>query len=186
MSRFDIRDLPLQGLKRVERHRAGDARGFLSRLFCADELAEAGWSKPIVQINHTYTALRGTVRGLHFQRPPRAEMKLVNCIRGEIWDVIVDLRPDSPTYLRWHAEPLSADNLHAVLIPEGCAHGFQALSNDVELLYGHSAAYAPNAEGGINARDPRLAIPWPIEITEISTRDDAFPFIDAMFTGVLL
>ena len=88
--------------------------------------------------------------------------------------------------VRWHAEPLSADNLHAVLIPEGCAHGFQALSNDVELLYGHSAAYAPNAEGGINARDPRLAIPWPIEITEISTRDDAFPFIDAMFTGVLL
>ena len=119
MSRFTISDLSLAGLKLITRQRLGDSRGFLSRLFCAEELAAAGWVKPVAQINHTYTAIRGTLRGMHFQRPPHAEMKLVSCLRGEVWDVAVDVRPGSPTFLCWHAERLSANNGQALLIPEG-------------------------------------------------------------------
>lgn len=191
MSRFTVHDLPLAGLKLpglklVERQRLGDHRGFLSRLFCAEELAEAGWSKPIAQINHTMTARKGTVRGLHFQHPPHAEMKLVSCIRGEVWDVAVDLRADSPSFLAWHAEILSAENGKALLIPEGFAHGFQALTADAELLYCHSAAYAPEAEGGLSPVDPALAIAWPLEISEMSERDLAHPLIGTGFVGVRL
>lgn len=186
MNRFTITDLALAGLKRVERQRLGDSRGFLSRLFCAEELAAAGWIKPIAQINHTYTARQGTVRGMHYQRPPLAEMKLVSCIRGEVWDVAIDLRADSPTILRWHAERLSAENRCALLIPEGFAHGFQALTEDVELLYCHSEVYVAQAEGGLNPRDPRLAIAWPLPITDLSPRDAAHPLIDTNFSGIKL
>ena len=157
MSRFILTDLPLHGLKLVERQRLGDARGFLSRLFCAEELAIAGWIKPVAQVNHTFTARRGTVRGMHFQRPPHAEMKLVSCIRGEVWDVAVDVRAGSPTFMRWHAERLSADNGRALLIPEGFAHGFQTLTDGVELLYCHSAAYAAEAEAGLSMIQPCIS-----------------------------
>ena len=186
MNRFAVSDLPLEGLKLIERQRIGDSRGFLSRLFCAEELAAAGWVKPIVQINHTHTSLLGTVRGMHFQRPPHAEMKLVNCIRGEVWDVAVDLRTDSPTLLHWHAERLSADSGRALLIPEGFAHGFQALTDDVELLYCHSAAYNSSADAGLNPLDARLAITWPLAISELSARDAAHPLIETGFEGVRL
>ncbi len=186
MSRFEIADLPLAGLKRVERRPLADARGFLARLFCAGELAAAGWTGPVAQINHTLTVSRGTLRGLHYQRPPHAEMKLVSCLRGEVWDVAVDLRPDSPTYLRWHAERLSADNHRALLIPEGFAHGFQALTDGVELLYCHSMPYAPDAEAGLNALDPRLAITWPLAVAERSARDGGLPDTDESFAGVRL
>lgn len=178
MSRFTVSNLPLAGLKLVERQRIGDSRGFLSRLFCAEELAAAGWAKPIAQINHTYTAMRGTVRGMHFQRPPHTEMKLVSCIRGEIWDVAVDVRAGSPTFLHWHAERLSADSGRALLIPEGFAHGFQTLTDDAELLYCHSAAYNAGAEAGLNPLDERLAITWPLPISELSARDAAHPLIE--------
>lgn len=171
MNRFRINDLRIPGLKLIQRTLIGDQRGFLCRLFCAEELALAGWTKPIAQINHTLTAKQGTVRGMHFQHPPHAEMKLVSCLRGKVFDVAVDIRPDSPTYLHWHAEELSADNHKALLIPEGFAHGFQALTNNVELLYCHSAPYVPEAEGGLNALDPKLAIAWPLEISEMSERD---------------
>jgi dTDP-4-dehydrorhamnose 3,5-epimerase len=178
MSRFDITDLPLPGLKLIQRKPLGDARGFLARLFCADELSTAGWQQPIVQINHTYTARRGAVRGMHYQQPPHAEMKLVTCLRGGIWDVAVDLRAASLTFLHWHAEILSAENHRALLIPEGFAHGFQALTDDVQLLYCHSAAYQPEYERGLNALDPRLEIDWPLTITELSQRDSKHPHID--------
>lgn len=184
MSRFAVTDMPLAGLKLVARQRLGDSRGFLSRLFCADELAAAGWVKPIAQINHTYTAKRGTVRGMHFQRPPHAEMKLVSCIRGEVWDVAVDVRAGSPTFLQWHAERLSAENGRALLIPEGFAHGFQTLSDDAELLYCHSAAYVAQAEGGLNPTDPRLGIAWPLAITELSARDAGHLPVGDTFHGV--
>ncbi|MDM7947594.1 MAG: dTDP-4-dehydrorhamnose 3,5-epimerase [Oceanibaculum nanhaiense] len=186
MGRFTVHDLPLAGLKLVERQRLGDHRGFLARLFCAEELAEAGWLSPIAQINHTMTAHKGTVRGLHFQHPPQAERKLVSCIRGEVWDVAVDLRADSPSFLAWHAERLSAENGRALLIPEGFAHGFQALTDEAELLYCHSAAYAPGAEAGLNPVDPVLAIAWPLEIAEMSERDRAHPLIGTGFVGVRL
>ena len=186
MSRFTVTDLPLAGLKRIERQRLGDSRGFLSRLFCAQELAVAGWQKPIAQINHTHTAKCGTVRGMHYQQPPHAEMKLVTCIQGEVWDVAVDLRAGSPTFLQWHAELLSADNQRAMLIPEGFAHGFQTLSDHVALLYSHTAPHNSAAEAALNAQDPRLAIQWPINITELSARDTNHPLIDAQFIGVSL
>jgi dTDP-4-dehydrorhamnose 3,5-epimerase len=184
MSRFTVDDLPFAGLRAVTRQRIGDSRGFLSRIFCADELKAAGWERPIAQINHTFTARRGTVRGMHFQRPPEAEMKLVTCLKGEVWDVAVDLRTGSPTFLQWHAERLSAENGRALLLPEGFAHGFQALTDDVELLYCHSAAYVPAAEGGLNPRDARLAIEWPLPISEMSNRDTRHPVLDEEFAGV--
>jgi len=184
MSRFAVDDMPLAGLKRLTRQRIGDQRGFLSRLFCADELAGAGWHRPIAQINHTLTAVRGTVRGMHFQRPPHAEMKLVSCIRGEVWDVAVDLREGSATFLRWHAERLSADNGHALLIPEGFAHGFQALTDDVELLYCHSMPHEPAAEGGLHPMDPALSIAWPLPAANLSPRDGQHKLMDANFRGM--
>lgn len=186
MSRFTVTDTPLPGLRCVQRQRLGDSRGFLSRLFCADELQRAGWPGGIAQINHTYTAQRGTVRGMHFQRPPHAEAKLVSCVCGEVWDVAIDLRVGSPTYQQWHAQRLSADNQCALLIPQGFAHGFQSLSDDAELLYCHSVAYAPEAEEGLNPLDPMLGIAWPLPIVEMSVRDKSHPFISDSFEGIQL
>ncbi|OWW21305.1 dTDP-4-dehydrorhamnose 3,5-epimerase [Noviherbaspirillum denitrificans] len=184
MSRFLVTETPLAGLRLIQRQQFSDSRGFLSRLFCADALLAAGWDKPIVQINHTCTLRQGTVRGMHYQLPPHAEMKLVTCLRGEIWDVALDLRAGSPTFLQWHAERLSADNHCSLLIPEGFAHGFQALSDDVELLYCHSAAYAPDAERGLHALDERLAIDWPLPVCELSEKDAAQSRVDGKFDGV--
>jgi dTDP-4-dehydrorhamnose 3,5-epimerase len=184
MSRLSIADLPLAGLKLAERQCMGDHRGFLTRLFCADALAAVGWSKSVAQINHTYTAKQGTVRGMHFQHAPYAEMKLVSCIRGEVFDVAVDVRLGSPTFLHWHAERLSAANRCALLIPEGFAHGFQALTDDVELLYCHSASHAPASEGGLRPTDPHLGVSWPLAISELSARDAGQPLIGIDFEGV--
>ena len=186
MSRFTICDTPIADLKIVERQQLGDSRGFLSRLFCADELAAAGWHKPIAQINQTFTQKQGTIRGLHFQNAPYAEMKLVTCLCGAILDVAVDLRTGSPTFLQWHAEELSAANHRALLIPVGFAHGFQTLCDDCELLYLHSRAYTPEAEAGLNPKDPMLTIPWPLAITELSARDAQHPMLDHQFKGLTL
>jgi len=164
----------------------GDERGFVSRIFCAEELAQFGWRKPIAQINHSRTHKKGTVRGLHFQYPPHAEMKLVSAIRGELWDVAVDLREGSATYLQWHAETLSAENNRAMLIPAGFAHGFQALTDEVEILYCHSVAYHKEAEGGLNPSDAKLDIKWPLAISAMSLRDQHHPFIDDKFSGLAL
>jgi dTDP-4-dehydrorhamnose 3,5-epimerase len=186
LNQLTVTELKLAGVKLIERRHIGDARGFLSRLFCAEELSAAGWNKPIVQINHSHSARRGTVRGMHFQYPPHAEMKLVSCIRGEVWDVAVDVRAGSKNFLRWQAECLSADNKRALLIPEGFAHGFQSLSDNVELLYCHSAAYTATAESGLNVKDPTLAISWPLQIIGLSLNDSQYPMLDERFAGVKL
>jgi dTDP-4-dehydrorhamnose 3,5-epimerase len=186
MRRFDITALPLLGLQRLARKRQGDDRGFLARLFCAQELAGAGWTQAIAQINHTHTAVRGTVRGMHYQNPPFAESKLISCLQGSIWDVAVDVRAGSPTFLHWHAETLSADNGFAMLIPQGFAHGFQTLTDDVELLYCHSAPYAPQYEAALNALDDSLAIAWPLPVLERSARDQSHPAVTPEFKGVVL
>jgi dTDP-4-dehydrorhamnose 3,5-epimerase len=178
MSSLTIVATDLAGLQVIHRSQIGDHRGFLSRVFCSSELVAAGWRKPVAQINHTLTQRKSTVRGMHFQRGAHAEMKLVSCLRGAIWDVAVDLRAGSPTFLRWHAEELSADNRRALLIPEGFAHGFQALTDDCELLYVHSAAYAPDAEVGLHPQDPRLAIAWPLPIGQLSPRDASHPMLN--------
>jgi dTDP-4-dehydrorhamnose 3,5-epimerase len=184
-SRFTLTRLPLAGLFRVERQRHEDSRGSFERLFCAEELIAGGWTQPVAQVNYTRTQRRGTVRGLHFQRPPYAEKKLVRCLRGEIWDVAVDLRADSSTFLQWHAETLNERN-GALLIPEGFAHGFQALTDDVELLYCHSMAYEAQAEDGLRAQDPRLNIAWPLPITEQSERDTLHRLLSPEFSGLAL
>ncbi|MDS7594761.1 dTDP-4-dehydrorhamnose 3,5-epimerase [Agrobacterium tumefaciens] len=186
MSRFSLTTCPIDGLMLIDRGQIGDSRGFLSRVFCSDELSAAGWHKPIAQINHTRTERRGTLRGMHFQTPPHAELKLVSCIRGEVWDVAVDLRTNSPTFLHWHAEHLSAENRRAFLIPEGFAHGFQVLSDGAELLYCHSEPYTPQAEAGVHPQDPKLGISWPLPIAEISERDNQRPALTPSFTGVRL
>jgi dTDP-4-dehydrorhamnose 3,5-epimerase len=184
MKRFTIFDTPIADLKIIERQKLGDSRGFLSRLFCAKELSAAGWRKPIAQINQTITKKQGTIRGMHFQHPPYAEIKLVTCLRGAIWDVAVDIRAGSPTFLQWHAEELSDANQRAMLITEGFAHGFQTLSNECELIYLHSMAYTQEAETGLNPKDPMLSITWPRAITELSARDALHPMLDHRFRGV--
>lgn len=186
MSRFDFIQTSLSGLKLVQRKALEDHRGFLSRLYCIKEFSEAGINKPIAQINHTLTRKKGAVRGLHFQHPPHAETKLVGCLKGEIWDVAVDLRKDSPTFLQWHGEILSADNRKSLLIPEGYAHGFQALTEDCELIYLHTTAYCPEAEGALNVADPKLKITWPLPIGDLSDRDRSHALIDQNFQGLVL
>lgn len=186
MSRFDFIPTPLPGLKLVQRKAIEDPRGFLSRFYCIEEFAEAGINQSIAQINHTLTRKKGAIRGLHFQHPPYAETKLVSCLRGEIWDVAVDLRHDSPTILHWHGEILSAENRKSLLIPEGYAHGFQALTEDCELMYLHTMSYHSEAEGALNIADPRLNIAWPLPISDISERDSNHPFICSDFQGIIL
>lgn len=183
-ARFDLVPTALAGVVVVRRKPLGDARGFLERVYCVDELAELFGARRIAQINRTRTEARGTVRGLHFQHPPHAEAKLVSCLAGEVWDVAVDLRCDSPTFLQWHAERLSAENHTSLFIPEGCAHGFQTLTDGCELLYLHSRAYASCAEGGVPAEDPRLGIKWPLPVAGLSPRDAAHTPLDERFTGI--
>ena len=181
--RFDIERTQLEGIVILRRKRMGDGRGWLERLFCSEELKEAGWVWPVAQMNRTLTAKKGTMRGMHYQRPPHEEAKLVTCLRGEVFDVAVDLRAGSPTYGKWHGEHLSNGNASSLLIPPGFAHGFQTLTDDVEMLYVHSAAYAPQAEGGVQADDPALGIEWPLEIAERSERDRSFPGFKSLKEG---
>lgn len=186
MVRFDFTPTPLAGLIVVQRKAIEDHRGFLSRFYCADEFREIGLNQPIAQINHTLTRNKGAVRGLHFQYPPYAETKLVSCLQGEIFDVAVDLRNDSPTFLHWHGAVLSAKNRQSLLIPEGFAHGFQALSEDCELIYLHTTAYHPESEGALNVTDPKLGIAWPLAIAEISEKDCKHKLIGQDFQGITL
>ncbi|HEV7306875.1 dTDP-4-dehydrorhamnose 3,5-epimerase family protein [Ensifer sp.] len=179
MSRFELISTPIAGLTVVERQRRGDDRGFFSRFFCRDALADFGTGGTIAQINHTLTQAAGTIRGLHFQRPPHDEAKFVSCLSGAVFDVAVDLRPGSPTYLHWHGEVLSAHNGRSMMIPGGFAHGFQTLEDDCELIYLHDKPYAPDAEGGLNPLDPGLAIAWPLPIAQMSERDQALPVLTA-------
>lgn len=185
-ARFDILETPLAGLVVLTRKPAADARGFFERTFCAVELEPLLGQKTVVQINRSMTTIRGAVRGMHFQHPPFAEMKLVTCLRGRVFDVAVDVRQNSSTKLRWQAEVLSEDNHKTLVIPEGFAHGFQTLSDHCELLYLHTALYAPDKEWALNPKDPALAIAWPEPITQTSPRDMAHPFVGDDFQGVAL
>jgi dTDP-4-dehydrorhamnose 3,5-epimerase len=184
MSRFVVENTSIEGLQIIQRQPIGDARGYLERLFCVEELTILIDSRRVMQINHTLTANAGTIRGMHFQYPPHAEMKLVSCLRGEVFDVAVDLRKDSPTFLQWHAEVLSEDNHRTFCIPEGFAHGFQTLKEDCELIYLHTAAYAPKAESALNALDPMLKIAWPMPTTELASRDQNHSMITSNFSGL--
>lgn len=184
-SRFEILATPISELNVIRRNPIGDSRGYLERLFCDQALAELLDVKSVKQINHTVNIRAGTIRGMHYQPPPDAEIKFVTCLRGEVFDVAVDLRRNSPTFLHWHGEILSADNHKTLVIPEGFAHGFQTLSDRCEMLYFHTAAYQSTNEGALNAFDARLGISWPMEITEMSDRDRGHPMLTPEFNGIV-
>jgi dTDP-4-dehydrorhamnose 3,5-epimerase len=186
MSHFLLEKTPIDGLKVIHRQRIRDERGYLERMFCAEELKLIIGQSSIVQINHTLTKKAGTVRGMHFQYPPHAEMKFVSCLRGEVFDVAVDLRKGSPTFLHWYGKILSDENQRTFCLHEGFAHGFQTLTEDCELIYLHTAAYAPDAEAGLDALDPRLAIGWPLPVLERSERDQQHAMLTPEFSGLSL
>jgi dTDP-4-dehydrorhamnose 3,5-epimerase len=186
MNRFNVTNTSIPGVKLIGRARLGDQRGFFERVFCDQEMSNVLGGRSVVQINRTFTVREGAVRGLHFQHPPHAEMKIVTCLKGEIFDVSVDLRRGSPSFLQWHAEKLRARDNNMLVVPEGFAHGFQALTSDCELMYLHTAHFEPTAEDGLNALDPTLAINWPLAISDLSDRDKNQPLIDASFLGLAL
>lgn len=166
---------PLPDLFTVHPRAHADERGRFVRVFCADAFAVVRPGLCFVQVNLSTTRRRGTVRGLHWQRAPHADAKLVRCVRGAVWDVAVDLRPRSPTFGRWHAVTLRDEDETAVLIPEGFAHGFQSLTDDAVLLYQHTAAWTPASEAGLRHDDPALAIAWPLPVDTLSARDRSHP-----------
>ena len=165
------------GVAVIETSSHRDERGHFYRAFCHHELASILGDRTIQQINISHTKNIGALRGIHFQRAPHEEMKFVRCIKGKVWDVVVDLRQDSKTYLLWLALELSETNYKMFVIPEGCAHGFQALEAESELLYLHTAVYSPTSEGGLRFDEPRIAISWPLPVTDISNRDKSFSFL---------
>lgn len=163
-----------------------DNRGAFSRLFCTRELHAIIGQRSIVQINHSMTRSVGAVRGLHFQNPPHAEMKIVRCIKGRVFDVAVDLRQGSPSFLKWAAAELTQESKQAFVIPEGCAHGFQVLEPDSELLYLHTEFYTPDVEGAVRFDDPKIGINWPLVPTDLSARDLSHPYLNEDFKGIVL
>lgn len=181
---MNILPTAIEGLFEIRTTPVKDARGRFTRLFCEQELAPIRHDMHFAQINFSETHDAGTVRGMHYQKPPAAEAKLIRCVRGRVFDVAVDLRAGSTTFLHWHGLELSEDNDRAIFIPEGFAHGFQALTSGVQLLYMHTAPWTPDCEGGLRHDDPRLAIAWPRKVTSISTRDQGYAMIDDSFAGM--
>lgn len=179
-----ILDTPMAGVKRVVLNPYSDSRGTFTRWFCEQELMSALDGRHIAQANHSHTEQIGTVRGLHYQVPPHSEMKLVRCIRGKVYDVVVDLRRNSDTFLRWHSFELSDQSPEMLVIPEGFAHGFQVLEAGSELLYLHTAVYAPDSESGLRFDDPVLGINWPMPPEGVSDRDRSHSFITKSFAGI--
>lgn len=177
---------PISGVFVLKSNPVSDNRGSFARMFCSEELSEILGTRQIAQINLSKTTSPGTVRGMHCQMPPRAEMKMVSCVKGRVWDVAVDLRSESKTFLQWFAQELSPDNLETMVIPEGCAHGFQSLEPVCELLYLHTAHYDPRSEKGFLPTDPQLNIRWPLPITMLSDRDRNHPPLQADFGGIRL
>ena len=175
---------PIAGVRLATSRVIGDARGQFARLFDLDLLGAVHGARPIVQINHSVTRQPGTVRGMHYQSAPALEAKWVRCLRGRVLDVAIDLRQGSPTFLQHFAVELSPAGAAALFIPEGCAHGFQVLEPDSELLYLHTAPYAPHHEAGLRCDDPALGIAWPLPIIGLSPRDAAHPLITADFEGI--
>lgn len=181
-----LRSTAIPGLTIIESQRISDGRGSFSRLYCERELAPVLGGAPVVQINHSVTNRIGTIRGLHFQHPPAAEIKIVRCIRGEVFDVAVDLRAGSTTFLQWFGINLGGDGDRALAIPAGFAHGFQVLQPGSELLYLHSAHYTPELEDGLRYNEPRIGIEWPLDVAELSDRDHSHALLPGDFPGISL
>lgn len=162
---------PIEGVWVIYLKKLGDDRGFFARAWCAQEFAEHGITATLSQANLSYSKSAGTIRGMHYQREPHSEMKAVRCVRGRLFDVVVDLRRDSRTYKQWFGVELNSENRLMLISPEGCAHGFQTLEDDTEAFYLVSAAYAGRSEAGVRWNDPAFNIAWPRLVTEISDKD---------------
>lgn len=168
----------IDGLYTIEINMFKDIRGDFGRLFCAEEFKEIGLEKNIVNVNYSKTIHKGDVRGMHYQKSPYEEVKIVKCIRGSIYDVAIDMRESSPTYLQHFSITLSEDNNKMLYIPEGFAHGFQALSDNAEIIYFNTQFYNPQSEGGVNAKDQKINIQWPLQINEQSQKDKDIKFLN--------
>ena len=174
----------LKGSYVIEVNAFSDDRGWFARTYCKKEFSTIGHTGEWVQMNHSFTKQKGTIRGMHYQLPPFTEIKLVRCITGAVYDVIIDLRKESATFLQWFGVELSAQNKKMIYIPEGFAHGFQALSDDCELIYHHSQFYTPDAEGGIKYNDTKVKVYWPLPVTNISERDNRHELLNDNFKGI--
>jgi dTDP-4-dehydrorhamnose 3,5-epimerase len=172
-----IHPTPLEGAALIELKRLEDDRGFFARTFCRQEFVDAGLEPAVEQCNMSFNHHAGTLRGFHYQLAPDAEAKTIRCVRGSIYDVIVDLRPGSPTYLQHFGVELSAENRLALFVPKNFAHSFVTLTADVETMYQVSTAYTPGAERGLRWNDPRLGVEWPVAVEHISDKDAAWPLL---------
>ena len=179
-------ETPLKGLYLIQLKILKDDRGFFARTFCKEQFSTIGFDKEFVQFNHSFNTLKGTIRGMHYQKPPFAETKLIRCVQGSVYDVAVDLRKDSPTYLQSFGAELSAENMTCILIPEGFAHGFQTLEDNTALIYHHTSYYTPNTEGGVRFDDTALNIHWQLPPVNISPKDLLYPLINQNFKAISL
>lgn len=175
--------LPLPGAFLIDLEPRGDERGFFARVFCEKEFSAHGLETKFLQINNSVSALPGTLRGMHYQLPESAEVKLVRCVRGALFDVMVDLRPHSPAFKKWFGLELSADNRRMVYVPRGFAHGFITMEPQTEVFYLASAFYDPKAERGVRYDDPAIGIQWPFSVAEISKKDSQWPDLNEKFHG---
>jgi dTDP-4-dehydrorhamnose 3,5-epimerase len=182
--RMKFFEIPLAGAYVIELEPFLDERGLFVRTFCQREFSKIGFHKQIVQINHSETRHRSAIRGMHYQLPPACEIKIIRCVQGKVFDVMVDIRAGSPTFMQWHGVELSNDNLRMVYIPVGFAHGFQALTDNAKLIYHHSECYSPEYERGLRFNDPAVAINWPLPAGAISLKDQSYPLIDNNFKGI--
>jgi dTDP-4-dehydrorhamnose 3,5-epimerase len=169
----------IKGVYLIEIKRLEDERGFFGRAWCRDELVQQGLDNRIAQVNVGFSPKAGTLRGMHYQRAPHAEVKLVRCTLGAVYDVALDLRPESPTFRKWFAVELNAENRLSLYIPEGCAHGYQTLAADSEIYYFTSALYAPDHATGVRFDDPAFGIEWPLPVSLISDGDRYWPDFEA-------
>ncbi len=172
---------PLSGAFLVELEPIRDERGLFARTFCKNEFAEIGHTKEFAQFNYSVSLQKGTLRGMHFQVPPSAEIKLLRCVRGSVFDVIVDIRKESPTFLKWFGAELSAENMLSMYVPEGFAHGFLTLTENAQLIYHHTEFYAPQDYRGIRWNDPSVGIEWPEQPTNLTEKDQNLPLIEEEF-----
>ena len=175
---------PLFGAYLIDLEKRGDKRGFFARFFCEKEFKNAGLEHRFVQVNNSLTATKGTLRGMHYQIPPASEVKVVRCIKGALFDVIVDLRPDSPTFKKWFGAELTEENRTMMYVPRGFAHGLVTLQDDTEVLYLVSSFYAAENERGVRYNDPSIAIEWPFQIRETSEKDRSWPDLNYEFHGL--
>lgn len=176
----------LKGCYIIQPRIVEDSRGWFSRTYSKEDFMQIGLGQNWLQINHSFTYIKGSLRGMHYQLPPFAETKLVRCIAGSIFDVVIDIRQNSSTFLSWLGVELSAANKKMIYIPEGFAHGFQTLAEESQLIYHHTAVYTPSSERGLRFDDKSLSIKWPLAVTEISERDKTHPYLETNFKGIAL